>query len=514
MSIQNILQKEEFKNFKFNSAQFKESENECVLTFLYPENLAKPSVETKQKLANELGLLIKNICKTRVKFRQSFIDEDIIYNAISVFLDKEIPILKSLILKDDIKFEKVDENINITISCDKTAESMLRESNKLLELTKFLSNCFFEDVTVNLEKIVKNVLITDDIEDISPNADLFQCLEEENKINKIQIEILDSIFGKLITKSPVFISDIVLDDKETTVAGIVSNILLIDFVPKLKKEHGLEETKKKYSFTLTDSTGSVEIVIFPNENMLKDLERVEEGSQLVVMGTPSSFGNRTSLRASSLAFCNLITKEKTFVWRKAKEKYLCVKPQPMHDMVQMDLFSNNSTKNQEWWNEHKSVVVFDFETTGLNAENCNIIEIGAVKVINGVCVETFSTLVNPATEIPDEIQNITGITNTMVSNAPTIDMVLPDFYKFTQGSVLSAYNIAFDNKFLQINGKKLRLNFNNEKIDALELARQKVVSLHNYKLGTVVKALGIVLEDAHRALNDAIATAKVFIKLI
>ena len=91
---------------------------------------------------------------------------------------------------------------------------------------------------------------------------------------------------------------------------------------------------------------------------------------------------------------------------------------------------------------------------------------------------------------------------------------MPDFYRFTYGAVLSAYNIDFDYQFLDISGKKLRLLFNNEQIDTLRLARNKVPSLSNYKLGTVVKALNITLENAHRALADAYATAKVFIKLI
>ena len=235
---------------------------------------------------------------------------------------------------------------------------------------------------------------------------------------------------------------------------------------------------------------------------------------MLVNGFVNVFGNRKSLRINAVSKCNILTLERQFIWRKEKPNYLCVKPQPMHDLVQMDLFSKQKNENSNFWNENHSVVVFDFETTGLNADNCQIIEIGAVKVVNGVCVETFSTLVNPNCAIPEEIEKITGISTDMIAFAPTIDLVLPDFYKFTKDSVLSAYNIGFDIKFLQNAGKKLRYNFNNKQIDTLELARNKIPSLHNYKLSTVVKALDIVLEDAHRALNDAVATAKVFIKLI
>ena len=101
----------------------------------------------------------------------------------------------------------------------------------------------------------------------------------------------------------------------------------------------------------------------------------------------------------------------------------------------------------------------------------------------------------------------------MVANAPTYELVLADFYKFTRGCVLSAYNIDFDAKFLDKYAKTILFKFDNEQIDTLVLARQKLRNMPNYKLKTVVTRLGIELESAHRALDDAVATAKAFQKL-
>lgn len=515
MSIPKILEKEEYKYFKFLSAKYFEDDDECDIVFLYPEGKNKPSTALKQQLANEVRALIADTCKTKVRFRQSSVDIDAVYGFLCMFLEKELPLAKSLVKKSDLTLKIVDENIvQITIECDNTTAELLNENHKTEKMSKFLQQYFFYDVIVKIENTKKAVVDENILNEQSPNADLYEALQLESRINKIDVDVLDSIVGKYIEGKPVFISDITLDDKETAITGFVSNIVESEFVPRSKKEKGLLEAKKKISFTLTDPTGSCEVVFFPTDKNIDDVRKLEETNQVIVSGVASSFNDKISFRADAIAYASVSTKEKKIVWRKERENYIFVKPEPMVDRRQMDLFSAAKKEENDFWKTHKSVVVFDFETTGFNAETCSIIEIGAVKVVNGVCTETFSTFVNPGERLPQEIIDLTHITDDMLVSAPTIDMVLPDFYKFCKGSVISAYNISFDNKFLQHNGKKLRLNFDNEKIDTLELARNKVYSVHNYKLGTVVKALDIVLEGAHRAINDAIATAKVFIKLI
>lgn len=514
MTIPKILEKEEYSCFKFCSASYNEKCDECELVFLYPEGENKPATELKKKLADEIRENVKDVCKLKVRYKQSSVDKDAIFEFLLTFFENDMPVAKTLLNKDDISLGFDDnKEIKILIKCDKTTADILSEAGRLKKMEAFLQQYFFYLVSVELS-LTKEAFVEEIIEDVSPNADLYEALQQEQRMNKIDAEVLDSVVGKYIANQPIFISDINLDDKETCVTGFVSKINETEFVPKSKKEKGLNESKKKFSFTLTDPSGSCEIVFFPNDSNIENVRKLEETNEIIVCGNPSSFNNQLSVRAESIAYCSVKTKEKQTVWRKEKDKYLFVNPEPMIDRKQLDLFNIDKKDDNDFWKTHKSVVVFDFETTGFNAETCKIIEIGAVKIVNGVCTETFSTFVNPNEEIPLEITQLTHITDEMVADAPTIDMVLPDFYKFCKDSVISAYNIAFDNKFLQYNGKKLRLNFDNEKIDTMELARNKVYSVHNYKLGTVVKALNIVLEGAHRAINDAIATAKVFIKLI
>ena len=159
-------------------------------------------------------------------------------------------------------------------------------------------------------------------------------------------------------------------------------------------------------------------------------------------------------------------------------------------------------------------VVFDIETTGFNSRNDRIIEIGAVKVENGVITDKFSEFINPERPIPFEIEKLTGINDSMVENADTVSVILPKFMDFCKGAVLVAHNADFDTGFIRYNCKVLGLDFDYTYVDTLAIARSFLEGLKNYKLDTVVEAMGCTLENHHRAVDDAGATADVFVRFL
>lgn len=118
-----------------------------------------------------------------------------------------------------------------------------------------------------------------------------------------------------------------------------------------------------------------------------------------------------------------------------------------------------------------SYVVFDIETTGFNSVNDRIIEIGAVRVVEGEIKETFSEFVNPERPIPYKITQLTTITDDMVKDAGTIEEILPQFLKFCEGSVLVAHNAGFDTGFIRENAKRLNLPYNHTVVDTLGLGK-------------------------------------------
>ena len=159
-------------------------------------------------------------------------------------------------------------------------------------------------------------------------------------------------------------------------------------------------------------------------------------------------------------------------------------------------------------------IVFDIETTGFSSIRDKIIEIGAVKVVNGEIVDRFSTFVNPERPIPFEITNLTGITDQMVMEYPPIETILPQFLEFAGGGVLVAHNAGFDVGFIEQNCRNQAIEQKFTYVDTVALARILLPTLSKYKLNIVAKALGISLENHHRAVDDAGATAEIFVKFV
>lgn len=164
--------------------------------------------------------------------------------------------------------------------------------------------------------------------------------------------------------------------------------------------------------------------------------------------------------------------------------------------------------------KYNSFVVFDIETTGLSPIRDKITEIGAVKIVDGNIRDRFSQLINPEIPIPEKVQELTRITNSLVENEPIIEEVAPRFHDFIKDSILVAHNAEFDTAFIRRVFKENELDFTNPILDTLTLARATLRDTKKFNLGFLCKKFGISLVGAHRAVNDAEVTAQLFLKLI
>jgi DNA polymerase-3 subunit alpha (Gram-positive type) len=159
-------------------------------------------------------------------------------------------------------------------------------------------------------------------------------------------------------------------------------------------------------------------------------------------------------------------------------------------------------------------VVFDLETTGFSSVKDKIIEIGAVKVVNGKITDRFSTFVNPKRPIPFKITQLTGINDQMVMEALDIEAVLPQFLEFVGDAVLVAHNAGFDVGFIEQNCRYQDIVLDFTSVDTVAMARILLPTLSKFKLNVVANALHITLDNHHRAVDDAEATAEIFVKFI
>lgn len=162
-------------------------------------------------------------------------------------------------------------------------------------------------------------------------------------------------------------------------------------------------------------------------------------------------------------------------------------------------------------------VVFDIETTGLDTKNDRILEIGAVKVENGVIIEEFDQMMNPGIPIPPFVSSIHHIYDDMVQDKPFPGVVLQQFYNFYKDcDFIIGHNAKrFDYPFLE--NEFIRYYVKTEPIDVkdtLWVAKRKIKGLRSYSLAALCQTFLIENKSAHRALSDVYATHEVYLKLL
>ena len=160
-----------------------------------------------------------------------------------------------------------------------------------------------------------------------------------------------------------------------------------------------------------------------------------------------------------------------------------------------------------------TIVVLDFESTGLDTLKDRVIEIGAVKMTGGTLVDTLSILVNPKIPLRPKITEITGITDMMLADKETAETAIPKLMDFIGDAAIAAHNAAFDGKLLKAELRRLGREFNAPILDTLSLSRKLLPELKSFKLKSVCKALSVSLKNAHRAVHDATATAYCLAKM-
>lgn len=306
----------------------------------------------------------------------------------------------------------------------------------------------------------------------------------------VKNEQLEDISGKLSKGAFVRIKGMaVFDrfDKEITIGSVVGIKTIGDFTTK-REDHSPKKRVELHAHTLMSDMDAVVDV----KTMIKRAK--SWGHKAIAItdhGVVQSF--------TEAAHC--LDKDDDFKIIYGMEGYLV-------DDVK-DIVENDKGQSLD-----DACVVFDIETTGFSATRDRIIEIGAVKVIEGKIVDKYSTFVNPDIPIPFEIENLTHITDEMVMDAPMIDVILPQFLEFCKGCILVAHNASFDVGFIRTKAAEMQIETDFTVVDTVGLARMLLPKLNRFKLNVVAKELHVSLESHHRAVDDAGATAEIFVKFI
>ncbi|TVR73727.1 MAG: 3'-5' exonuclease [Marinilabiliales bacterium] len=158
--------------------------------------------------------------------------------------------------------------------------------------------------------------------------------------------------------------------------------------------------------------------------------------------------------------------------------------------------------------------IIDIETTGGSPLRDKITEIAVINHDGTGVTGQFSTLINPEREIPAFITRMTGISNGMVAGAPRFFEVARKIVELTEGRIFVAHNVSFDFGFVKEEFRQLGYSYQREKLCTVRLSRRIIPGHRSYSLGKLCRALDISLENRHRAMGDALATARLFEKLI
>ncbi|RGD72893.1 3'-5' exonuclease [Anaerofustis stercorihominis] len=173
--------------------------------------------------------------------------------------------------------------------------------------------------------------------------------------------------------------------------------------------------------------------------------------------------------------------------------------------IMMD-FKYRKYKGKDMFDFPEDYTVIDIETTGLNPDENEIIEVGAVKVRDRKIIDEFSSFVSPKKDIiSPEIRKLTGIDEVMIEGADQIEDVIPKFNEFIDGEILLGHNVNFDINFLYDNYERYSdFYLSNDYVDLLKISRKLSPEFENHKLETVLKKLGIKVDQQHRAVSDCI----------
>ena len=526
--------------FMLKSANFKQDADFCLVEILYKDGiLFTPKLKAEIE-SFALSFLPNNI-RYEFNFIKRYISEERILEDVQTYLDKNYPSIANQIQSVNLKDNKFEINILVDeLSYEHALSHKINvEIEKYLksEYANFDYNCEIEQGQVFVEN-EKEKAITDYTEE---SSDIYLN-------RKIEFFNIVPLIGEFESGEKAdYIKDKTSPEQSVVVCGKIQNIQekVIKRKPKqinAEEQKPLEEAQKEegvasmeqldveaqgdlpkyqrklYKFTLADFTGSINCVFFSNKENQAKIEKLDVGSVIVVRGNLENdeYSGGNTLKVKDIAYCSMPENLKEYVeYRKEKPFYEFVEPEKIVTYSQDSLLNFAEEKQVPVYLQNKTFVCYDFETTGLHYVNGDkIIEIGAVKIENGKITERFMSFVDPEKHIPEESSAISGIVDSDVQGAPTADKVLQDFYKWTRGAIIIGYNnINFDNIFLIGQGKDARWNFDNETDDVYRWAQKYVRGAKNYKLKTIADKLGVTLDNAHRAVYDALATAEVFIKI-
>ena len=448
-----------------------------------------------------------------VKIVKRVPDAAMIRAKIYAFICNTFPAASAFLEEENIQVEMLSSGAHFCMDIASGEQSLFSSGKILDEISKYLQSVFCGSFYGNVRIVEKETRDESILEEL-PETEETPIAE----IRRFPICNFKKIDGAdFLPKFAVYLADYQKENGQFAVCGKITFIEERQYV-KHNEKTGEDVQKSRYSITLSDGTGMLRTTYFPKKATVEVIKGLKAGDSIVVIGENEEYKGNMSFKASKINFGSA---PEGFVPEKRKGKsvpkfYHDVFPEPYVDYTQTGLFDSFEKPSALTDNVF---VVFDLETTGLAHQPAmgkmdKIIELGAVKIVNGEMKEKFSTFVACEERLSKEIIDLTGIEDSDLVGAPTVDKVMADFFKFTEGAYLVGHNVNFDYDFVRYYGEQNGYMFDNRAFDTLTLAQELLRGqVAKYTLDTVAGYYGFTFNH-HRAFDDACVTAKVFIEFI
>jgi DNA polymerase III epsilon subunit family exonuclease len=477
------------------------SESRKIAEFCLVTDL--PHTKEEEEAVNEWSNhFIPKGWEAKVRIVKRVPDEEILRDRIYDFMQKNFPVAAAFFQREDIHVQLLESGATFSFDIASGEQGLFSSANILDEVSRYLQSGYCGSFFGNVRIVEK------EREEVSLD------MEEKEEVNSVKaryfpIENYEKIDGAdEVPTLATYIED-AIGEGEYVLCGRVNFL----------QERVSKKGKTYFTFTLQDGSGSIRVSYFPKKGTMEQIQGLKQGESIVCIGSNELFNGNLSYTAKKI---NLGNPPKDYEYERKESKpvpsrYKAVFPEPYSDYTQTGLFDREE-KPQDL--KDKTFVVFDLETTGTNHNPATgkvdrIIEIGGVKMVGGEVVEKFSSFVACPEKIPPNIVELTGIHDEDLVGAPTIEEVIPDFFKFVSGCALVGHNnIGFDGKFIRYYGKELGYYFDNVEYDTLPLSQELLRGeVNNFKLNTIADYYGFSFNH-HRAYEDALTTAKCFVELI
>ncbi len=492
--------------------------NSLSVVCLLPQDISedKFSEQDKKIIEEFCRSQVPNTFALKIAFVKNLINQEAISKQVFNFISLKYQTILAQMdpSMTDVKIE--GDRIVIDIYVFSTAQYFCENSSLKEKLAKHIynQNC--------VNKVVVNIKVCKSVD----TDKLLKEREDVKYVDNGEIEIVGDyhyMVGKDITRKPRYIEKYKKEMDGICVCGTVSDLKRINIIDK--KSHDRRLKNVLFKFTISDSTGKMDCVYFAKIRKPKKGERehttcldmLKDGDDVVILGNfkYSEYSDKNELAVVRLALCKInyetLAKRREDI-KLANKIKIFQSPKPyevdMNDSL-LDLLGHCD------YIMNNKFVVFDLETTGLNTDTDDIIELGAVKLEDGKIVEYYNTLIDPKRSIPEGASKVNNIYDSDVKNAPYIEDVFGFFVDYCKDYILVAHNGAgFDFKIIKRVADQLGYPLSNKMVDSLTEARNILTSSRRHSLEALCDHYGIVNKNAHRAYEDAEATAKVFVKLM